>query len=197
MENLILVNGENILSPGYQPDNLVQDPKTKIWLKKETYQAFYKMNMAVKKAGFSPLILVSGYRAYSYQKGLFNKKLSQLMEEGLSEKMASKKAGMIVALPGSSEHQTGLAIDITNSELAQRNDPLIKAFEATKHGKWLKAYGDQYGFVLRYPKNKIAITNISYEPWHYRYVGISHAKKMNQLDICLEEYITYLNIKNK
>jgi len=196
MENLILVNKKNMLPHTYKPKELMQEPMTKIWLKRETYQSFYKMNIAIQLAGFSPFLLISGYRPYLYQEKLYNRKVENLIKEGLSEKDAIKKASTIVAIPGTSEHQTGLAIDISSAGLAKKKDPLIEAFETTDHGKWLKVNGDQYGFILRYPKHKTHITHISYEPWHYRYVGVSHAKKMKQLDMCLEEYITYLDIKN-
>lgn len=196
MENLILVNKKNRLSQNYEPKGLMQEPITKIWLKKETYKAFYKMSIAIQAAGFSPIVLISGYRPYLYQEKLYNRKVENLIGEGLSKKEAIKKASTIVAVPGTSEHQTGLAIDITSTGLAKKKDPLIEEFEATDHGKWLKVYGDQYGFILRYPKHKTHITHISYEPWHYRYVGTTHAKRIKQADMCLEEYITYLDINN-
>jgi len=196
MENLILVNKQNTLSESYEPKRLIQEPITEIWLKKETYKAFLEMNIAIQTTGFTSLILVSGYRPYLYQQKLFNKKVGKLIKEGLNEKEAIKKASTIVAMPGTSEHQTGLAIDITSAQLAKKEDPLIEEFEVTDHGKWLNLYGDQYGFILRYPKQKTHITHISYEPWHYRYVGIGHSKKIKQLGMCLEEYITYLDKKN-
>lgn len=196
MENLILVNKQNTLSPSYKPKELIEESMTEIWLKKETYKAFCKMNMAIEAGGLSSLILISGYRSYLYQEKLFNRKVASLIKEGLSKKDATKNAATIVAVPGTSEHQTGLALDISCAELVKQKDPLIEAFEATDHGQWLNLYGDQYGFILRYPRHKTHITHISYEPWHYRYVGISHSKKIKQLDMCLEEYITYLKIKN-
>lgn len=194
MKNLILVNGQHMLSHLYKPTELVQEPTTKIWLKRETYSAFYKMNSAIQVAGLSSLILVSGYRTYTYQQTLFKRKIDNLIKEGLNLGEATKKAPKIVARPGASEHQTGLAIDVTSSDLAKEEDPLIEAFGETEHGKWLSLFACNYGFILRYPKDKMEITCVSYEPWHYRYVGTGHAKNITTRGMCLEEYIAYLAI---
>lgn len=193
MNNLILVNAKNPLPRDYRPIELIQDSETKIWLNKTAYKYFCKMNKKIQKQGVSSLVLISGYRPYEYQLNLFNKKVEKLVKDGLSNLDATYKASTIVAIPGTSEHQTGLAIDISNTSLAKEEDPLIERFEETEHGIWLNLHAQEYGFILRYPKDKIDITNISYEPWHYRYVGIDHAKKIKQAGICLEEYITCLN----
>lgn len=193
MNNLILVNAKNPLPRDYRPIELIQDSETKIWLNKTAYKYFCKMDKKIQKQGLSSLVLISGYRPYEYQLNLFNKKVEKLVKDGLSNLDATYKASTIVAIPGTSEHQTGLAIDISNTSLAKEEDPLIERFEETEHGTWLNLHAQEYGFILRYPKDKIDITNISYEPWHYRYVGIDHAKKIKQAGICLEEYITCLN----
>ncbi|HHX61925.1 MAG TPA: M15 family metallopeptidase [Epulopiscium sp.] len=193
MEVLVLVNRQNTLSELYIPGELVQEPNTKIWLKKVVYEAFCKMNTGIQQEGHSSLVLVSGYRSYVHQQEVFNRKINNLIKEGLTKEEALKKAATIVAVPGTSEHQTGLAIDVTNLCLAKEQDPLIEGFEETDHGKWLSLNSHQYGFILRYPKEKVSITHITYEPWHYRYIGIEHAKAVKELGICLEEYIYYLN----
>ena len=108
-------------------------------------------------------------------------------EQGMSEEEAKKEAATRVAIPGTSEHHLGLAVDINSVETS---------FENTKAFKWLQKNAENYGFVLRYPKDKKAITKIIYEPWHYRYVGVEHAKEMNRLGLCLEEYIDLLNDQN-
>lgn len=191
MDKLILVNKQNALPQVYVPRNLVQDPATRIWLTRESYQGFCKMNHAIQKAALSPLILVSGYRPYDYQQKLFNRKVKNLMEEeSLDQSKAIQKAATIVARPGTSEHQTGLAIDVTSGQLAKKQDPLIELFGETDHGKWLDLKAEDFGFILRYPRDKTHITQITYEPWHYRYVGIRHAKKIKASGMCLEEYIT-------
>ena len=97
---------------------------------------------------------------------------------------AEKKAATIVALPGTSEHHLGLAVDINSVETS---------FEDTAAFRWLQENAENYGFILRYPKDKQEITKIIYEPWHYRYVGVEHAKTINGLGMCFEEYVEYLS----
>lgn len=188
MNNLILVNAKNPLPKEYKPKGLIQDPTTKVWIKEIVYKDFLKMNKDIQREGLSSLVLISGYRPYDYQLKLFNKKVDQFIKEGQTKQDAINQAATIVAMPGTSEHQTGLAIDITNECLAQKEDPLIEDFDKTEQGKWLNLYAQDFGFILRYPKDKIHITCISYEPWHYRFVGIYHSKKIKKAGICLEEY---------
>lgn len=197
MGNKILVNKENLLSKSYIPDSLVQEPSTEIWIKKDVCKAFGEMNKAIQKAEVSKLILVSGYRSYDYQEKVFNRKTSNLIKDGLSKDEARKEASTVVAVPGTSEHQTGLAIDVTNASMAKEKDPLIEEFEQTKHGKWLRLNAHLYGFILRYPKDKMDITHITYEPWHYRYVGVKTARIIKKFNICLEEYIISANRVDK
>jgi len=90
-----------------------------------------------------------------------------------------------IAIPGTSEHSTGLAVDI----VVLSHQTLDEDFEKTEGFKWLSENAQKYGFILRYPKNKEEITGIKYEPWHYRYVGEENAKKINEQGICLEEYL--------
>ncbi len=196
MKRPLLVNKQNILPKSYIPEELVQEPNTGIWLTKEVFQAFSRMNHAVANQGLSGLILVSGYRSYDYQQKIFDRKVNNLIKEGLMYKEAMEKAKKVVAMPGTSEHQTGLAIDLTNCDLGKEEDPLIEGFAATAHGIWLEENAHNHGFVLRYPKDKVSITQIIYEPWHYRYVGYYHAEKIKELNICLEEYTLYLNTNN-
>ncbi len=91
-----------------------------------------------------------------------------------------------MALPGTSEHELGLALDIVSLE----NQRLEEAQEDTPTGQWLMAHCYEYGFILRYPKDKEDVTGIRYEPWHYRYVGRESAMAMWAGDLCLEEYVT-------
>lgn len=98
---------------------------------------------------------------------------------------ASDKAAFWVARPGTSEHQLGLAVDIVST----KNQRLDRSQENTVEQRWLIQNSWKYGFVLRYPTNKNSITGVGYEPWHYRYVGKEHAKKINELGVCLEEYV--------
>ncbi len=126
----------------------------------------------------------SAYRSYTYQKGLLDNRISRFKQQGYSDSEARKKAEAIVAVPGTSEHHLGLAVDINSVETS---------FENTKEFQWLQKNAADYGFIMRYPKNKQDITKIIYEPWHYRYVGAEHAKAINSLGMCLEEYIVYLS----
>lgn len=192
----LLVNKQHPLSHCYLPGELVKDPVSGKWIRKEVYQAFSDMNQRAQAEGLTALILMSGYRSYHYQQEVFNRKVNKLIQEGLGKEQATKKAQTIVAIPGTSEHQTGLAIDITNADLAKGQDPLIEAFAQTDHGRWLDKHAHEYGFILRYPKDKVSLTHISYEPWHYRFVGANHAGQIKKLKICLEEYILYLNKNN-
>lgn len=146
----------------------------------EHYEAMCK---AATADGYN-LWAASAFRTYEYQENNYNKKVNSLMNsEGLSEDDAKAKAATIVAIPGTSEHNLGLAVDIISVE---------ESFENTEEFRWLQENAAQYGFVMRYPKDKQDITKVIYEPWHYRYVGVEHAKRMNELGLCLEEYIVYL-----
>ncbi|MGL4738547.1 MAG: M15 family metallopeptidase [Cellulosilyticaceae bacterium] len=196
MNFLQLVNQSHPLDSLFIPKDLMRDPITGIWLVKAAYEAFYKLNQSLQNEGFSPLVLVSGYRSYEYQKNLFNKKIQRLLQDGVPIERVREEAATIVALPGCSEHQLGLALDVTTSALAEAEDPLIRAFGETTQGVWLVQNAHLWGFVLRYTQEKQCETGITYEPWHYRYVGINHAKKMTKLDLCLEEYLMHRKTHN-
>ena len=130
------------------------------------------------------LISVSAYRSYNYQNTLYKNRVERCKrEEGLDDEAAKKKAATIVAVPGTSEHHLGLAVDINSVETS---------FENTAAFRWLQKHAADYGFIMRYAEDKQAITKIIYEPWHYRYVGVEHAKAMGELGMCMEEYIDYL-----
>lgn len=134
--------------------------------------------------GQSPVIC-SAYRSHSYQVGLFDNKVSRLRVQGLSDEDARDEAMTVVALPGTSEHQTGLALDIVDAGYQE----LDEAQEDTAVQKWLMANSWRYGFILRYPTGKSRVTGIIYEPWHYRYVGREAAREMYDSGMCLEEYL--------
>ena len=97
---------------------------------------------------------------------------------------AYKKTSQVITVPGCSEHEIGLALDITSDTYI----PLLQGFAETEEGKWLAEHGHEYGFILRYPSGKEYITGIEYEPWHFRYVGREAAKIMHDENICLEEF---------
>ncbi len=130
------------------------------------------------------LLVISCFRTMQKQTNLYNAEVQKWISQGYAEEAAKTKAATIVAVPGTSDHNLGLAVDLNSVE---------ESFENTKQFTWLQAHAEEYGFVMRYPRDKEAVTKIIYEPWHYRYVGVDAAKEMNELNMCLEEYVAYLN----
>ena len=177
--NLILVNKFNYLSEDYAIDDLVDmsiryafnDKK----IKSEVYDAFKSMANAAKEESLT-LVANSTYRTYKYQQGIYT---SYKSSKGKSY------ADSYAARPGHSEHQTGLAIDISTLNSTTDN------FESTKEFSWLKENAYKYGFILRYPKDKEYLTGYNYESWHYRYVGIDVATKIKDENITFDEYYAY------
>lgn len=152
------------------------------------YQPLKDMFAAAKNAGV-PLQLVSPYRSIDKQDRLFDNLVVQYKRQGLSETEAVAKANTSRTFTGTSEHNVGYGFDI----LEAGNWYLSEAFEKTKQFAWLQEHAADYGFILRYGKDKVEQTGIMYEPWHYRYVGVAAAKEITQLGMCLEEYIEYLD----
>ncbi|MEG0091821.1 MAG: D-alanyl-D-alanine carboxypeptidase family protein [Oscillospiraceae bacterium] len=140
-----------------------------------------------EKAGFK-MYLVSTYRTVAYQQGLFNRKINEYKSAGYDDATAKEEAAKWVAVPGYSEHNLGLAADIVSSTWYNNNSDLTADFENTDHFNWLVNNCTKYGFILRYPKGKEAVTGITYEPWHYRYVGVEAAKYITEKGITLEEF---------
>lgn len=124
--------------------------------------------------------LSSGYRSFDEQTTLFDAEVVSNINSGHDNVEALSLAEKLVAKPRKSEHHTGLAIDINGVE---------DSFKDTEAFKWMCKNCDNYGFILRYPEEKTSITGINFEPWHFRYVGVYHAKAMKNLDMCLEEYV--------
>lgn len=153
-----------------------------IYFDSRAVEALNSICEAALKDGVN-LTCISTFRTYNYQKGLFDNRVNRYINQGYSKDEATAAAATVVALPGTSEHNLGLAVDFNSVETS---------FENTKAFDWLQENAEDYGFILRYPKDKTEITKIIYEPWHYRYVGVEHAKRINDLDMCLEEYIEYL-----
>lgn len=137
-----------------------------------------------RKLGLEPVIC-SSFRTMEKQKSLFARQIKKQMAKGYSKEKAEVEAAKWVALPGTSEHQTALALDI----VASSYQVLDKKQEETAEQQWLMENSYKYGFILRYPEDKSDITGISYEPWHYRYVGKTAAKTIFEKGICLEEYL--------
>ncbi len=189
MEWLRLVNSEYPLKKEDIPKRLVHLHASKVYICKEVRSAFRRLNLRLKLYRLEPLVLVSGYRSYTYQEELFNRKTHFYMNQGQSLIEAQESASHIVARPGTSEHQTGLAIDVTTRSMRLLDDPLITDFAQSPTGAWLTRNCYKEGFILRYPKNKVEITHITYEPWHYRYVGKKAAYHIYKQQLCLEEYV--------
>jgi D-alanyl-D-alanine carboxypeptidase len=128
--------------------------------------------------------MTTAYRSYDFQEILYNNYVSQ---------SGAEEADRFSAKPGQSEHQTGLAVDVSSSSVGYE---LTDAFGDTSEGKWLAQHAHEYGFILRYPDGKEAITGYMYEPWHLRYVGLFVANEIYQKGFTLEEYILENNLGN-
>ena len=156
-------------------------------LQTEAADAFLSMQAAAAKDGVD-VRMQSGYRSVSYQKKLYDNKTQYYRDKGLSEAAAREKAAVIVNPPGCSEHNCGLAADLNSPE----HTTLDTGFADTAAFRWLCENAEQYGFILRYPKEAESVTGITYEPWHWRYVGPENAALLNQSGLCLEDAITVL-----
>ena len=181
-ELLTLVNPWNPLPDSWTPDLVTLSDGRKI--DSRCYEAFEEMMDACKAAGYSPF-LCSAYRTQETQQGLYDNKVQRLVDSGMSEEEAKVEAAKAVAIPGTSEHQLGLAVDIVDANMQDLTDEQ----ENTATQKWLMANSWRYGFIHRYPNGRTDITGIIYEPWHYRYVGKDAAQDIFNRDITLEEYL--------
>ena len=156
-------------------------------LQTEAADAFLAMQAAAAKDGVD-VRMQSGYRSAAYQKNLYDKKTRYYRDKGLSEAAAREKAATIVNPPGCSEHNCGLAADLNSPE----HTALDTGFANTAAFRWLCENAAQYGFILRYPKEAEAVTGITYEPWHWRYVGAENAALLKQSGLCLEDAVALL-----
>ncbi|MDR2546632.1 MAG: M15 family metallopeptidase [Lachnospiraceae bacterium] len=142
-----------------------------------------RMMQGASEAGVN-LVIISAYRDFDHQLYLFTRNIDRFMRRGFSYIEAFRRTSRSVTIPGSSEHQAGLAIDILSSEYRVFN----VGFADTKAGKWLNEHSHEYGFILRYPREKEYITGIDFEPWHFRYVGREAAQVMKEEGLTLEEF---------
>ena len=190
-EYLILINVENQLDPAYIPDDLIdvadtrKDGRATQKLREYAAKALEALLIEARANGFNDITVTSAYRSYEYQTTLFNQRVA--MYPNLSNEEARAKAATVVAIPGTSEHQSGLCLDMHNLGAAD------VSFVNTEQAKWLAENSYKFGYILRFPEDKIEITGISFEPWHFRYVGRYHAAQMYELGLCFEEYMNYLN----
>lgn len=177
--NLLLVNRNYILPDGYVPTLAESVKGSGVNLDYRVAPHYQEMYDAAKKDGIT-LTPLSGYRRVTTQKTNFENKIQKYVNQGYDRAEATRMAAKIILPPGTSEHNAGLAMDIISLDVD---------FEETKAFAWLQAHAQDYGFILRYPKDKQSITEITYEPWHWRYVGVSHAKAIKQSGQTLEEYL--------
>ena len=181
---IILVNPWHIVPNNYAP-NLVTLEGYKV--DSTCRDALAQMLTDCRKAGFDARI-TSAYRTQALQIELYNNKVNYFLDLGYSPATAREEAAKIIAVPGTSEHQLGLAVDLVDSSYWV----LDEAQEKTGAQKWLMAHCWEYGFILRYPNGKTSKTGIIYEPWHYRYVGKELALELKDSGLCLEEYFDSL-----
>lgn len=180
---LLLVNWENPLEPDFAVPELTQ-LKNGHAIDSRAYPALQAMMDAARAEGLQPLIC-SSYRTWDKQAELFEAKTRSYLDQGFAQTEAEEKAAAWVARPGTSEHQAGLAVDIVDVSYQL----LDEGQEDTPVQQWLMAHCAEYGFILRYPTEKSALTGVSYEPWHYRYVGLEAAQAIMDRGLCLEEYL--------
>lgn len=141
------------------------------------------------RAAGASVVLVSAYRSHTYQIENFDRSVSRLMAQGQTASAASAVTAESIAVPGTSEHETGLALDVCSAGWFVSHADLTADFDQTAAFRWLSAHAADYGFILRYPKDKTDVTGITYEPWHYRFVGLENAQKIVKSGLCLEEYL--------
>lgn len=175
---LTLVNYENKLPDDFQIE-LADIDKTR----KFDARAIGELNRmfeSMKNDGITDVWVQSSYRSIEKQKKIFEDQVAKYVNEGKTKEEAEKLTMQVINKPGTSEHNLGLAVDFNYVD---------NTFEKTKGFKWLKENAQEYGFILRYPKEKENITKVTYEPWHWRYVGKENAKKIKEMGITLEEYV--------
>lgn len=185
MDHLILVNKFEPLPAGYDEGLILKEAGGKLF-EEETALHLNEMLSAAAADGIT-IKVISGYRTEDHQQMLWEKEISAEMGRGADYAAAVAKVGQTLALPGCSEHNTGLAADL-GTEYAEDVEPDLYR---TAAGKWLNIHAAEHGFILRYPRMKEHITGISYEPWHYRYVGREAAVVISSGGICLEEYLHF------
>ena len=186
---MVLVNHTNKMPDNYTFDTKECGSATSVnkTLQTVACDAFLEMQKAAAADGVT-VWMQSGYRSVVYQTKLYERKTQQYRDKGFDEATAKEKAAAIVNPPGYSEHNCGLAADLNSPE----HTGLDEGFENTAAFRWLCQHAGEYGFILRYPKGAEDTTEITYEPWHWRYVGKENAAKINASGLCFEDYIAQL-----
>ena len=188
---VLVVNPWNFVPYNYSPDlvtfyDFAQYEDGNV-LDKTCLDPLLQMLTDCRRAGHEVRI-VSSYRRQITQENLYNNKVDYFLNQGYDLARAREEAGKIIAVPGTSEHQLGLAVDLIDKSYPY----LDEGQEKTPAQKWLMEHCWDYGFILRYPNGKTAATGIIYEPWHYRYVGKELALELKDSGLCLEEYFETL-----
>lgn len=177
---LVIANKKHKLPDGYEPSDLVSltVPVTyEMYMRSEAANALSQMFAAANATGLNP-VATSAYRSEAYQRELYD---SYVQRDG------QEAADTYSSRPGYSDHQTGLTADITCASISYK---LNTSFEDTAEGQWLAQHAHEYGFIMRYPNGKEAITGYTYEPWHFRYIGVEEATAIYNTDpnMTMEEY---------
>ena len=181
---LLLVNPWNPLPEDFRETLALKSLPNGLRVDRRAWEDLMEMLEDCRKAGLRPLVC-SAYRTQATQTRLYNNKILRLLAAGCPAEEAAAEAARWVAAPGTSEHQTGLAVDI----VAASYQLLDEGQAETAEQKWLMEHCWEYGFILRYPSEKEALTGVGYEPWHYRYVGRPAALDIRDSGLCLEEYL--------
>ena len=186
---MVLVNHTNKMPDDYTFETKECGSKTAVnkTLQTVACDAFLEMQKAAAAENVT-IWMQSGYRSVKYQTGLYERKTKYYTDQGYDLATAKEKAAAVVNPPGYSEHNCGLAADLNSPE----HTGLDEGFENTTAFRWLCEHAADYGFILRYPKGAEAQTEITYEPWHWRYVGVENAAKINASGLCFEDYIETL-----
>ena len=186
---MILVNHTNKMPENYTFETAECGSKTAVnkTLQTVACNAFLELQKAAAAENVT-VWMQSGYRSVSYQTSLYEKKTNYYKQQGYDDAKAKEMAAAIVNPPGYSEHNCGLAADLNSPE----HTTLDTGFADTAAFRWLCENAEQYGFILRYPKEAESVTGITYEPWHWRYVGAENAALLNQSGLCLEDAIAVL-----
>ena len=185
-DELILVNPTHFIPEDYEAE--LETVQGKYQLDKKAASSAKELLEGAKAAGFD-IQLCSAYRTVSKSAELYERKVNQYIAAGYAEETAKTEAAKWVAPPGTSEHHTGLAMDLVSSDYWGYYSDLEHDYDKFDSFKWMYEHCAEYGFILRYPKDKQDITGITYEPWHYRYVGKEAAAYIMENGLCLEEYL--------
>ena len=187
---MVLVNHTNKMPDNYTFDTKECGSQTAVnkTLQTPACDAFLEMQKAAAADGVT-VWMQSGYRSVKYQTGLYERKTKYYTDRGYDTATAKEMAAAVVNPPGYSEHNCGLAADLNSPE----HTGLDEGFENTTAFRWLCEHAVEYGFILRYPKGDEDKTEITYEPWHWRYVGRENAAKISASGLCFEDYIAQLH----